>query len=86
MAYHRVDMNRAGIIAAGNLRSMPDGIDIDIPTAAGHSKCTPAGTKGAVMAAFRGGADGVILSRKYSEMKLENLRSAGDALKEINLA
>jgi hypothetical protein len=38
------------------------------------------------MAAFRGGADGVILSRKYSEMKLDNLRSAGDALKEMNLA
>ena len=38
------------------------------------------------MAAFRGGADGVILSRKYSEMKLDNLRSAGDALKATNLA
>jgi hypothetical protein len=25
------------------------------------------------MAAFRGGADGIIISRKYSEMKLENL-------------
>jgi len=36
-----------------------------------------------VLAAFRGEADGVILSRKYSEMKLENLRGAGAALKEL---
>src|SRR5215475_7552141 len=62
------------------------GIDIDIPTESGHSKCTPAGTKAAVLAAFHGGADGVILSRKYSEMKLENLRAAGEALEEVNLS
>jgi hypothetical protein len=61
------------------------GIDIDIPTAAGNSKCTPAGTKAAVLAAFRGEAEGVILSRKYSEMRLENLRAAGAALKELRL-
>jgi hypothetical protein len=59
------------------------GIDIDIPTEHGNSKCTPAGTKAGVLAAFRGGADGVILSRKYSEMKLENLRAAGAALKDM---
>jgi hypothetical protein len=53
------------------------GIDIDIPTAAGHSKSTPEGTRKAVLAAFRGGADGVILSRKYSEMRLANLSGAG---------
>jgi hypothetical protein len=62
------------------------GIDIDIPTERGNSKCTPAGTKAAVLAAFRGGADGVILSRKYSEMKLENLRAAGAALKDLGLS
>jgi hypothetical protein len=61
------------------------GIDIDIPTASGNSKCTPAGTKAVVLAAFGGEADGVILSRKYSEMKLENLRAAGAALKELRL-
>ncbi len=62
------------------------GIEIDIPTAAGHSKSSPASTIGAVTAAFRGGADGIILSRKYSEMSLGNLRSAGEALKQIHLA
>jgi hypothetical protein len=62
------------------------GIDIDIPTASGNAKCTPTGTKAAVLAAFHGGADGVILSRKYSEMKLENLRAAGTALNEVGLS
>ena len=57
------------------------GIDIDIPTAADHSKCSPKRAHNAVLAAFQGGAGGVILSRKYSEMKLANLAGAGDALR-----
>ena len=59
------------------------GIDIDIPTAAGHSKCTPRGTRDAVVAAFRAGSDGVILSRKYSEMRLGNLSGAGEAIRGL---
>ena len=37
-------------------------------------------------AAFRAGADGVLLSRKYSEMKLANLRGAGEAMQGSRLA
>ena len=62
------------------------GIDIDILTASGNAKCTPGGTTAVVLAAFRGGAEGVILSRKYSEMKLENLRAAGAALQRLGLS
>lgn len=61
------------------------GIDIDIPTAVGHSKCTPEVTREAVLAAFSAGSDGVLLSRKYSEMKMANLRGAGLAIKELGL-
>ncbi|HEX4164162.1 MAG TPA: hypothetical protein VHZ55_01695 [Bryobacteraceae bacterium] len=61
------------------------GIDIDIPTAANHSKCTPKGTQDAVLAAFHGGADGIILSRKYSEMMLANLAGAGAAIRQLRL-
>lgn len=68
---------RAGLAGAQTL--LWPGIDIDIPTAANHSKCTIRGTEDAVLAAFRGNADGVILSRKYSEMKLTNLAGAGAA-------
>jgi len=35
----------------------------------------------AVLASFRGGADGVLLSRKYSEMRLANLKGAGEAVR-----
>ena len=62
------------------------GIDVDIPTAPDHSKCTPSGTRDAVLAAFRGGADGVLISRKYSEMKLTNLRGVGAAIKEASIS
>ena len=56
------------------------------PTAADHSKSTPKGTEDAVLAAFHGGADGVILSRKYSEMKLTNLVGAGTAAQQLRLS
>lgn len=62
------------------------GIDIDIPTEAGESKCTPDGVRDAVKAAFAGGAKGVVLSRKYSEMQLANLAGAGQAIKELGYA
>lgn len=62
------------------------GIDVDVPTAPGHSKCTPKGVHAAVLAAFHGGADGVILSRKYSEMRLSNLEGAGQAIRELGFA
>jgi hypothetical protein len=63
------------------------GIDIDIPTDVHNSsRSTPEGTSAAVKAAFRGGADGVLLSRKYSEMRLENLRAAGAAIRELGFA
>ena len=59
------------------------GIDIDIPTGAANSKCTPDRARAMpCAAALRAGADGVLLSRKYSEMKLANLRGAVSAIKE----
>ncbi len=72
---------RTGLEGAATL--LWPGIDIDIPTAPDHSKCTPEGTKHAVLAALRAGADGVILSRKYSEMRLSNLGAAGTAIGEM---
>ena len=72
--------------AAGTKTAIWPGIDIDIPTAANQSKSTPGGTRDAVTAAFRAGASGVILSRKYSEMKLANLSGAGEAIRGLKLA
>jgi len=43
------------------------GIDIDVPTEAGQKQTTPEDVRQAVKAAFVAGAQGVVLSRKYSE-------------------
>jgi hypothetical protein len=59
------------------------GIEIDIPTGENEKKTTPADVYGAVKATFEGGAHGIILSRKYSEMRLDNLRAAGRAIREV---
>jgi hypothetical protein len=74
------EATRARQALKGSKTQLWPGIDIDIPTAATSSKSTPQGTRDAVTAAFRAGADGVLLSRKYSEMKLANLRGAGQAI------
>ena len=73
-----------GVAGTGTL--IWPGIDIDIPTESNHSKCTPQRVKEAVLAAFRAGAPGVLLSRKYSEMKLADLGGAGEAIRELKLA
>jgi hypothetical protein len=71
---------------SGKATQIWPGIDIDIPTGNNQSKSTPQGTKDAVLAAFRAGAPGVLLSRKYSEMKLANLSGAGAAVRETSRA
>ncbi len=72
-------------LAAVNGRSrIYAGIDIDIPTPElGQTRCTRDRVKAAVLAAFDGGAHGVVLSRKYSEMQIDNLAGAGDAVREL---
>jgi len=80
------ETKRALAGAAGTRTLIWPGIDIDIPTADTSSKSTPQGTKAAVAAALKAGAPGVLLSRKYSEMKLANLSGAGEAIKELGYA
>jgi hypothetical protein len=58
------------------------GIDIGIPTGQKSRKASPEDTYAAVAAALKAGADGLILSRKYSEMRLDNLAAAGRAVRE----
>lgn len=80
------EAKRAREALNGTKTQLWPGIDIDIPTGAANSKSTPDGTRDAVLAALRAGADGVLLSRKYSEMKLANLRGAGDAIRQFGIA
>ncbi len=66
----------------GKCKILP-GIDIGIPTAATSRKASPDDTYAATKAALTAGADGLIFSRKYSEMRLANLAAGGRAVKEF---
>src|SRR5947207_480524 len=65
------ETRRARAGAGERVKILP-GIDIDIPTSANEKKTEPQDVTAAVSAALGAGADGVILSRKYSEMRLRN--------------
>ena len=65
----------------GKCKVLP-GIDIGIPTGAKSRKASPQDTYAAVAAALKAGADGLILSRKYSEMQTANLARAGRAARD----
>lgn len=75
------ETRRAVAGAGGKIKIWP-GIDIDIPTGEKEKKSTPEDVYQAVRSAVQGGADGILLSRKYSEMRLDNLRAAGRAARE----
>jgi hypothetical protein len=80
------EAKRAREALNGTKTQLWPGIDIDIPTGQAQSKSSPDGTRDAVLAAFRAGSDGVLLSRKYSEMKLANLSGAGAAIRQLGTA
>jgi hypothetical protein len=69
------------------------GIDIDIPTSietrmtglSNPSITTRADVRRAVSQAFEAGVPGIVISRQYSEMKLDNLSGVGDAIKALGL-
>ena len=83
--YVERETRRAVESVSGSATQIWPGIDIDVPVAAGASRCTPASVGAAVTAVFRGGAQGIILSRNYTEMKPENLTAAGAALRELGV-
>src|SRR5262249_7276697 len=75
------DPQRARAGVQGKCKVFP-GIDIGIPTGKTSRKASPDDTYAAVAAALKAGADGLILSRKYSEMELANLAAAGRAVRD----
>ncbi len=80
--YVRRETARA-VANVGDRVAILPGIDVDIPTGPGQKQTQPEDTVAAVQAAFAGGAQGVILSRKYSEMKLANLLPVKGALAAV---
>lgn len=65
----------------GKCKILP-GIDVNIPTKATSRKCSPEDVYAATLAGYKAGADGVILSRKYSEMTLAQVDAAGRAIRD----
>jgi hypothetical protein len=66
----------------GEVKIYP-GIDIDVPTKRTDKRTKPEDVRHAIRAALGAGADGVVLSREYTEMWLANLSAAGDTLREM---
>jgi hypothetical protein len=63
------------------------GIDVDVPVGRGiesdYHRSEPDDVYAAVRAAFAGGAQGIVISRKYSEARLENLDAVGAAVRSL---
>jgi hypothetical protein len=83
--YVERETRRSVEAVAGHPVQIWPGVDIDVPVEKGESHCTPESVASAVKAAFKGGAQGIILSRNYIEMKPENLSGAGVALRELGV-
>jgi hypothetical protein len=76
------EMQRAIAGANGKCKVLA-GIDIGIPTAKSSRKASAEDTYAATTAALKAGSDGIILSRKYSEMMLTNIDAAGRAMRNF---
>ncbi len=72
--------------AQGTALQVWPGIDIDVSPGEGDPVRSREDVRDAVLAAFRAGAPGVVLSRMYSEMTLAHLSGAGDAIRQLGLA
>lgn len=80
--------------ARGSRTQVLAGIDVDIPVlkldlgasaASEAARSTRQDVRAAVRQAFQAGADGIVVSREYTEMQLENLSGVGDAIRELGL-
>lgn len=77
-----IETQRAMADVQGAIPIYP-GIDIDVPTGLDEKRTQPEDVRAATLAALKAGAPGVVLSRKYAEMKLTNLAGAKQALRDF---
>ena len=73
---------KRAIAGVGSAVAVYPGIDIDIPTKPGEKQTSPQDVRQAVTAALSAGAEGVVLSRRCAEMRLDNLAAAGQAFRD----
>lgn len=81
---YRETMAFLGSAKGTHLQVLP-GIDIDVSPETSDPPRSREHVRDAVLAAFRAGAPGVVLARMYSEMTLDHLAGAGDAIRMLDL-
>jgi hypothetical protein len=70
------ETKRSVASAAGKTKIFP-GIGFDVPWGSNHLAANPDEVQAAVVKAFAAGADGIVVSREYEEMRIANLRAVG---------
>jgi hypothetical protein len=75
------ETRRSVASAAGKTKIYP-GIGFDVPWGSAHVPADPEEVYQAVAKAFAAGADGIVVSREYEEMRLPNLRAVGRAVRQ----
>jgi hypothetical protein len=74
---------KRSVASAGGRTKIYTGIGFDVPWGASTFKGDPENVYRAVLKAFEAGANGIVVSREYEEMRVPNLRAVGRAMREI---
>ena len=69
--------------AKGTDLKILSGVDVDVSPNNDELPRTREGVRDAVLAAFKAGAPGILISRMYSEMTLTHLSGVGDAIEQF---
>jgi hypothetical protein len=77
------ETKRSVASAAGKTKIYP-GIGFDVPWGSQTFVGDPEKVYEAVLRAFEAGADGIVVSREYEEMRLPNLKAVGRAMRQVN--
>jgi len=76
------ETKRSVASAAGKTKIYP-GIGFDVPWGRDHIPADPEKITQAVLRAFEAGADGIVASREYEEMRLASLKAVGRAVRQV---
>jgi hypothetical protein len=76
------ETKRSVASADGKAKIYP-GIGFDVPWGSNHVPADPEKVYQCVVRAFDAGADGIVVSREYEEMRVPNLRAVGRAMRDI---
>ena len=60
------------------------GIGFDVPWGNHHIDADPEAVYQCVRKAFEAGANGIVVSREYEEMRVPNLKAVGRAMRELS--